>query len=295
MSYYNISELNINVAFISFITIIGLGALFLYKSVLESITNNFMYHPYKANLNEFKRLSKKYNKNEEFLSFDATDGTKLYGMLINYNKKADWKDIIFLYSHGNGAWLGELFSMPQIENLSKYGSVFVYDYRQYGLSEGKINENGSYSDIMGAWNFLTKIKNIDPNKIIVYGHSMGGAVSAQLVATLVKNNKKLPQALILDSTFSSVIDMGNHLLPGLGSLATIKYDNIKNLTIINEKIPVLVFHSPSDETVPYSQSLKIKKKCKCTHITIDGSHNIPIFNDGVYAFIEKSVLSCSEK
>ena len=218
------------------------------------------------------------------------DQTNLTGIFINYKRKAKWNDdIIFLYSHGNGAWVGALFESSQIEFLSKFGSIFVYDYRQYGLSEGVINEHGTYSDILGAWNYLTQIKKINPNKIVLYGHSMGGAVTTYLLASLLKANKtlpELPRAMIIEGTFSSIVDMADHIFPGLGKICIYDYDNIKNLQYINNIIPILVMHSPSDETIPYYQSLKIKKKCKCSHIAIDGTHSVPIFNNDVINFIK---------
>jgi len=244
-----------------------------------------MYNPYKGSKQEFLKLSKKFNREEELIIFDANDKIKLTGIFINYKKKADWNDVIFLYSHGNGAWIGELLNCPQFNELSNFGSIFTYDYRQYGISEGEISEEGTYSDIFGVWEYLTKIKKIPQKKIIVYGHSMGGAVSTKLISILINKKEKLPLALILDGTFSNVIDMGNHIIPFCGHFATYKYDNIKNLKHINGKLPIMVMHSKDDETVPYSQSIKIKENCICKHVEIKGTHNFPIYNKNVYEFI----------
>ncbi len=249
------------------------------------ISKFFMYSPRKATEYEFYKLSNKFKRNEEIINFKASDQIKLTGMLINYHKKANWNDIIFLYSHGNGAWIGELLHSPQIDILSNFGSVFAYDYRQYGLSDGLINEKGTYYDILGAWNYLTKIKQIPPNKIIVYGHSMGGAVSTKLVSMLIEKKQKLPLALILDGTFSNIVDMGNYILPGFGWIVPYTYDNIKNLQHIDGRLPILVIHSPDDETVPFYQSIKIKENCKCIHVKITGTHNVPIYNKKTLEFI----------
>ncbi len=283
-------------SYLNMIALFGILFLASYNYIISTIANSFMYCPYKASKSELDALSKKYKRNEEHIIFNADDGTKLSGIFINYDKKASWDDTIFLYSHGNGSWIGGLLNSPQIKMLSKFGSVFAYDYRQYGLSEGIINEKGTYSDILGAWNYLTQVKNINPKKIIVYGHSMGGAISTKLLALLVEKYKndqsKLPQALILDGTFSNVIDMGNHIFPGFGNLAIHEYDNIKNLIFINQSISILVMHSPDDETVPFNQSLKIKNNCKCNHVEINGTHNIPIFNSKVDEFISEHVEKC---
>lgn len=259
--------------------------LFACTLIAPNISKSLMYSPYKGTKEEFKKISNKFKRNEEFINFMASDDTKLTGMLINYHKPANWNDIIFLYSHGNGSWIGGLFDLPQIDMLSNFGSIFAYDYRQYGLSEGFVDEKGTYCDIIGAWKYLTQIKKVSPNKIIVYGHSMGGAVSTKLISILINKKQKLPLGLILDSTFSSVLDMGNHIMPGCGWIANYTYDNIKNLQQIDGIIPILVMHSPNDETVPYSQSIKIKENCKCTYVIINGSHNAPVFNDETLKFI----------
>lgn len=254
------------------------------------IGNNLMFHPYKATIEEYTNISKKYNMYDELVFFKSSDNVDLSGMLINSRKPQNWDDFIFLFSHGNGAWLGALFASSHIAYLSKYGSIFAYDYRQYGISNGVISEKGTYCDIMGAWNYLTNIKQINPKKIIIYGHSMGGAVSTYLVKKLVQNNKPLPLGLILEGTFSNIYDMGNVIFPGLGFLSTHKYNNIKNLKIINNVLPTLIIHSKYDEVVPYLQSLKIKKNCNCKHITINGTHSYPIFNKNVDDFIKNIII-----
>lgn len=277
-----------NETVISVLLLLGVTVTLSYNYLATTLANSFIYYPYKATQLEFDKLSKAYGRNEIFVNFKATDKINLTGMLINYNKKAKWNDdIIFLFSHGNGSWIGGLFNSHQLEILSNYGSIFVYDYRQYGLSDGTISEDGTYSDILGAWRYLTENKKINPKNIVVYGHSLGGAVSTHLLATLIKKSQDLPRALILDGTFSNIVDMGNHLIPGFGDLAVHNYNNIKNLQYINEIVPVLVMHSKSDDVIPYNQSLKIKNTCKCTHITIDGSHNNPVYNNKVINFIAK--------
>jgi fermentation-respiration switch protein FrsA (DUF1100 family) len=84
----------------------------------------------------------------------------LYGGLTNSLRKPSWDDIIFLYSHGNGGWIGNPINYGTIKSLSKYGSIFVYDYRGFGLSEGTPSEDGLYTDITTAWNFLINKKHV---------------------------------------------------------------------------------------------------------------------------------------
>jgi cytoskeletal protein CcmA (bactofilin family) len=48
-------------------------------------------------------------------------------------------------------------------------------------------------------------------------------------------------------------------------------------------------HSISDELIPYSQSLKIKENCKCTHVEIKGTHNVPIYDAQIVNFINNLI------
>lgn len=276
-------------------------ATILYYTFGKTVTNSLLYMPYKTTLDEFNKLSKQFKINEELVNFKTIDGLDLTGMLINYNKKADWNDIIFLYSHGNASWIGSFFNSHTISILSHFGSVFVYDYREYGLNQGNLSEEGTYMDALGAWDFLTKVKNVPPNKIIIYGHSMGGAVSTKLMSTLVENNQiknnkilepELPRGMILNGTFSNLADMGNHMLVGLGYLAYYKYDNVQNLKLIekylckhNIEFPILIMHSKDDEIIPFEQSIKLKNACNSYHIKTTGTHNVPVFDKYVIDFI----------
>lgn len=296
----NIDTIN-KIMISSFATIAFASLIVLYYTFGKTVTNSLLYMPYKATMNEFNDLSKEFKRNEEFVNFKSNDNLDLTGMLINYRKKADWNDIIFLYSHGNASWIGHFFNSHAITILSHFGSVFVYDYRAYGLNQGNLSEEGTYMDVLGAWNFLTKVKNVPPNKIIIYGHSMGGAVSTKLMSILVENNQiknkkisedELPRGMILNGTFSNLADMGNCMFIGLGYLAYYKYDNVQNLKLIekylckdNIQFPILIVHSKDDEIIPFEQSIKLKNACSSYHIKTTGSHNVPVFDKYVIDFI----------
>lgn len=81
-------------------------------------------------------------------------------------------------------------------------SVFMLEYRGYGLSTGSPDERGLMIDAQTALDYLMNRHETKNNKIVVYGQSLGGAVSIQLVAKNQKSGKI--SGLILENTFLSM-------------------------------------------------------------------------------------------
>lgn len=148
-----------------------------------------------------------------------------------------------LFFHGNAGNLSH-----RLESISIFHdiglAVFIIDYRGYGRSEGRPTERGTYRDAMAAWNYLVGERRLRPDEIIVFGRSLGGAVAAALAA------KVTPAAVILESTFTSIKDLGKHHYPYLpvSWISRIHYPVDKYITSF--KCPVLVIHSNQDEVVP---------------------------------------------
>ena len=86
--------------------------------------------------------------------------------------------------------------------------------------------------------------NYSRNEIIVFGRSLGGAVAASLAA------KIMPAAVILESTFTSIKELGKYYYPYLpvSWISRIHYPVDKHITSFN--CPVLIIHSHQDELVP---------------------------------------------
>ena len=148
-------------------------------------------------------------------------------------------------------------------------AVFIIDYRGYGRSQGRPSEPGTYLDAEAAWNYLTKDKAVPENRIILYGESLGGAVATWL-ATQHK-----PGALILESSFTSVMDMGRHYYPYLPIrwISRIKYPTLDRIKEVH--VPLLIIHSLTDDIVPYAQGKKLFESAHepKSFLEITGDHN----------------------
>ena len=220
----------------------------------------------------------------EAVTLRASDGVKLSAWFI----PADKPRATLLFCHGNAGNIADrLESFVLFQDLRL--SVFIFDYRGYGASEGKPTEQGTYLDATAAWDYLVKERQIPPSQIVLFGRSLGGAVAAWLAV------EQAPAALILESTFTSVPDMGARLYPFLPVrlLARIHYNTKDRIRQV--KCPVLVVHSPQDEIVPYAFGRKLFELANPPKefLEITGSHNDGFltsgrrYSDGLDAFLSR--------
>ncbi|MBU1537050.1 lysophospholipase, partial [Myxococcota bacterium] len=102
---------------------------------------------------------------------------------------------LVLFSHGNGGNISHrLHSLRVWFDLGF--SVLIYDYAGYGKSTGKPTEAGTYRDLSAAWEYAQTVLGFKPAQILLFGRSLGGAVTAHL-AQRVK-----PLGIVLESTFT---------------------------------------------------------------------------------------------
>jgi uncharacterized protein len=221
----------------------------------------------------------------EEISFDAADGVQLSAWYVPSQENRG----VVLFSHGNGGNIS--YNLPFVEILHRVGlSTFIYDYRGYGQSEGKPSEDGTYSDIAGAWRYLTETRKVPAGQILLYGQSLGGPIAAKLAA------EKTPAMLILDSTFTSFVDIAGHHYPFLPVrwLARFEYNTLDHVKKV--RCPVLVIHSPDDEIVPFSHGVALYEAAPepKAFVKLRGGHNDALFlsaeayRTGLGAFLKKT-------
>ncbi|MBF0446649.1 MAG: alpha/beta fold hydrolase [Magnetococcales bacterium] len=165
--------------------------------------------------------------------------------LINWWIPGDPDRPVVLFFHGNGETIEG--TEAHVRLFRKLGlSVFLLDYRGYGLSEGQSSELGTKQDGAAAWYYLLEEQGIPPERMIFYGHSLGGAVAVSVAMD------HPPGKLILEGTFTSIPDRGAQLYPYLPVrlLARIHYPTADRLPQV--KVPILIIHSIDDEVIPIS-------------------------------------------
>jgi fermentation-respiration switch protein FrsA (DUF1100 family) len=200
----------------------------------------------------------------ESVQFTTEDGVRLDGWFV----PADRSRGVLLFFHGNAGNISHrLDSLRMFHGLGL--STFIFDYRGYGRSEGKISEQGSYRDGEAAWRYLTAERGIPPQHIVYFGRSLGSSIAAHLAM------KQAPGALILESAFTSVPDVGARTYPFLPVrwLARFQYNTAAYLQ--SATAPVLIIHSREDEIIPFKfgQALFAGANEPKQFLEIRGNHN----------------------
>lgn len=214
------------------------------------------------------------------------DETKIHGWYVPHpGAKAT-----LLFFHGNAGNISHrLDSVSIFHGLGL--SVFIIDYRGYGRSGGRPTEQGTYKDAQAAWNYLIDERRLRPDEIIVFGRSLGGGVAAGLAARVS------PAAVILESTFTSVKELGKHYYPYLpvSRIARVRYPVDEDISSFN--CPVLVIHSEQDDVVPFSHGQRLFASARepKMFLPISGDHNTgfllsgDVYVEGMKRFLETSL------
>lgn len=174
--------------------------------------------------------------------FEAEDGVRLHAWRFPAAGVEDGAPApVLLWMHGNA---GNLTGRaPHAQELARQGlEVLVFDYRGYGRSEGSPDEEGIYADAAAAHRWLVGEGEVDPERIVLYGRSLGAAPAARL-STRVEHG-----GLILVSPFPSAASMGRRILPGLHLLARSRFPVAR--WVAERHTPLLVIHGQRDDIVP---------------------------------------------
>jgi fermentation-respiration switch protein FrsA (DUF1100 family) len=178
---------------------------------------------------------------KEDVWFSSADGTRLHGW---YCPVAEPRAAI-LYMHGNGGnitWLPDVVCRLQQLQVS----VFVFDYRGYGQSEGRPSEQGVLDDARAARRWLAEREGLSEQQIVLFGRSLGGGVAVDLATDGARG-------LILQSTFTSLPDVADehtHLVSVRGLMRN-RLDSLAKISKYHG--PLLISHGEADRLIPIEQ------------------------------------------
>jgi pimeloyl-ACP methyl ester carboxylesterase len=138
-------------------------------------------------------------RNFQDVSITTVDGVRL-GAWYAPPTRTDGASIIFIHGHVSNR--SHFLARAALFVEQGYGMLFL-DLRHHGTSDGDISTMGllEVQDVEAAFDFLTQQPELNPDRIAIYGHSMGGA-------TAIMAFRRIPQArvLIAESAYSSVED-----------------------------------------------------------------------------------------
>nr|MBN2277474.1 alpha/beta hydrolase [candidate division Zixibacteria bacterium] len=261
--------------------LVGLLLYIIMAVLLMAFQARFVYFPSR----EIESTPETAGLVYEDITFKTRDGVELMGWFIHSRELSP----VILFCHGNGGNISH--RLQTLEIFHEMGlDCLIFDYRGYGQSGGEPSEVGTYLDAEAAWDFLIREKGFLPEQIIIHGRSLGGAVAANL-ASRIK-----PKALILESAFTSILDMGADMYPYLPVrlLSRFRYETARYVE--NISCPVLVIHSPDDDLIPFKHGQKIYEKTPEPKMfpEIYGDHNGGFLLDkdmyvsGISDFLEKT-------
>lgn len=200
----------------------------------------------------------------EEVTFSTADGLELHGWFVPGAQPRP----VLLFFHGNAGNISHrLESLRLFHELEL--STLIFDYRGYGKSDGTPSEYGTYRDAAAAWRFLHEHRGVAAEDIVLFGRSLGGAVATWLATHVT------PGGLIVESTFTSIPDLGAQIYPFLPVrwLARIRYNNRKRIPQVD--CPVLIIHSQDDELIPIAHGRALFKSAREPKrlLLLRGGHN----------------------
>ena len=223
-----------------------LVALYLAFGLLARVTNvinHFIYFPERDIFQDPSDFGLEF----EDVYLTTSDGVRIHGWFVPGSGGPT-----LVWFHGNGGNISH-----RVDNIAglhgRLGvSILIIDYRGYGLSEGSPTEQGTYLDAEAAVAHALSRPDVDPERVVLFGRSLGCAVAAEMA---VRHDA---YAVVLESPFTSVLAMAKRVypfLPGVGLLVGDMYDTLDKVARIGA--PIMVLHGDSDEIVPFEMGREV--------------------------------------
>lgn len=158
--------------------------------------------------------------------------------------------LTLLYLHGNAGNVSS--NLSKAAAFQQMGlSVLIIDYRGYGLSSGPFpSEAAMYADAAAAWQHLVQDRGFNPEQIVIFGHSIGGAIAIDLAIA-----QPSAAALIVEGSFTSMAAMARQSGYGWVPIRWILHQRFDSLSKLHRlQMPVFFIHGLADEAVPAEMS-----------------------------------------
>ena len=215
------------------------------------------------------------------MELTTADGERLVAW---YAPAAQGQPTLF-YLHGNAGSLTHRAGRVRLYRGSGYG-IFMVAYRGFSGSTGAPSEANIVGDALMAYDQL-KTLGVRDDEIVVYGESLGTGVAVQVAA-----NRK-PSGLVLESPFSSVVDVGSYLYPYLPVRWLLK-DRFQSVDHIhNVKAPLLLLHGEEDRIVParFGRKLFDAASQPKTAYFFSGATHYTLYEHGAFEHVRSFLAS----
>ncbi len=192
----------------------------------------------------------------EEVRFSAADGTRLAGWFLPAKGKALGTVVHF---HGNAANISNhLYAVRWLPHAGY--NVFLFDYRGYGESQGRATREGMLQDGVAAIETVRKRPDVDPQRLVILGQSLGGAIA---IGALARAGTEGVKALVIEGGFASYREVVRLILkrswiswpfqyPVAYLLFSDQFSPLDDLPRI-ASVPLLAVHGMADQTVPIEE------------------------------------------
>lgn len=196
----------------------------------------FVYHPADWIERNWRQIS---GLPLEDVWIQVNDHVRVFGWYV----EAGPKQPVLLWCHGNAGNISH-----RLENLGDLFrlrlSVFLFDYRGYGKSTGSPSESGLYADALAGYEFLTGERMVAPERLVIFGRSLGAAVAGEVAI------QRPAAGLILESAFPSMQSMADEHYMGLPANWFVNAEFNLSQKLPNFSAPTLIIHGDRDQIVP---------------------------------------------
>ena len=179
------------------------------------------------------------------VTFAAEDSTKLTAWVVPPNEGHP----VILYFMGNGGSLPG--DGPRLSEFVHRGfGIAAMNYRGAGGAPGKPSQRALTSDAVQFYDTPDTLigQPVAPEDRIIYGSSLGAALSVQLAA------RREAAALILETPFNRMCEVAAHHYPIFPTCLLLPYERWASADLIGQfTAPVLFLHGDANATIPLSQ------------------------------------------
>jgi uncharacterized protein len=188
-----------------------------------------------------------HDLNVQDVELRTADGTRIHAWWC----PCEGSDGALLYCHGNAGNLSYRAGAIAALREALHQSVLIFDYPGFGRSDGDPSEAGCYEAADAAYDWLTRAQQVPPERLLIFGKSLGGGVAIDLAS------RRPHRALILAKTFTSMPELAQHLCPVLPArwLAHNRFDNLAKIPLCTR--PVFITHGDCDSLVPFAMGERL--------------------------------------
>ncbi|MBN2290479.1 MAG: alpha/beta hydrolase [Candidatus Glassbacteria bacterium] len=123
--------------------------------------------------------------------------------------------------------------------------ALLFDYRGYGLSQGRPSEKSLQEDALAVWDYLTGSAALPARRLVLFGRSLGSAPACYLAV------QRQVGGLILEGAFCRGSEMARRIFGFLPVHLVMKNRWEVAGMLSGVRVPTLIIHGTADEVVPF--------------------------------------------